>query len=137
MMTLERLLSFYKHSNWPRYAAIISRPIIAKCLATRPEHGSCVLKRTVSLQAPPDTWPHTQNVNLVFNRAASLQQGKVRVSSTNIAFHQYSQARVWVKQESYVSTLIELCLFNTVRVASPLDIHVSSTLDEVCVSLAT
>jgi len=77
-MTLERLLSFYRRSNQPRYTARISRPIITRRVGTRPER---VLKRTTSLQAPPDTWQSAQNVNLMFNRAASLQQGEVRVST--------------------------------------------------------
>ena len=72
IMTLERLLSFYRCSNRPRYVACISRPIVARRMATRSERGPRVLKRTGSLQAPQDTWQHTWNVNLVFNRVASL-----------------------------------------------------------------
>ena len=117
-MTLKRLLSFYRRTNRSRYAARISRPIIARRVATRPERG------TSSLQAPPDTWPRTQNANLVFNRVASLQQGEILVSLQ-------TEDHVWVKQESCVSTLTESRLFNKVRVTSPLDVRVSSTLDEV------
>jgi len=85
MMTLEWLLSFYKRSNRSRYAARISRSIVVRRVATRPERGSRVLKRTSSLQALPDTWQRTQNANLVFTRAANLQQGEARVSTLKSA----------------------------------------------------
>jgi len=109
-MTLERLLCFYRRSNRPRYATRISKPIVARRVATRLERGSRILKRTSSLQAPQDTWPRTQNVNLTFNRAASLQQGEVCVSTTKTA---------------------------SLRATSPLDVRVSSISDEVCVSKTT
>ena len=109
-MTLERLLCFYKRNNRPRYATRISKLIVARRVATPPERGSRVLKRTSSHQAPPDTWPRTQNTNLTFNRAASLQQGEVYVSTTKTT---------------------------SLRAKSPLDVCVSSISDEVCVSKTT
>ena len=50
MMILERLLSFYRHSNWPRYAVRISRPIVARHVATRVEHGPRVLREQCLLK---------------------------------------------------------------------------------------
>jgi len=52
MMTLERLLTFYRRNNWLRYTARISRSIVTRRVATRLERGPHVLKRTATLQAP-------------------------------------------------------------------------------------
>jgi len=44
MMTLERLLSFYRHSNPSKYAACISRPIVTGRVSTRLECEPRVLR---------------------------------------------------------------------------------------------
>ena len=67
---------------------------------------------------------------IAFNRVASLQQGEAHVSPQ-------TEDHVWVKQESCISTLTQSRLYNKVGATSPLDVHVSSTSDEVHVPKAT
>ena len=73
----------------------------------------------------------TRELRLNFNRVTSLQPREVCVFTSKTVSLQYSQARVWVKQESCVLTLTEPHLFNTVRVVSLLDVRVSSTSDKI------
>ena len=79
----------------------------------------------------------TRELRLKFNRAVPLQQGEVRVSTIKTTSRQYSQALLWVKQESYISTLTKSRLFNKVRATSPLNVRISSTSDEVRVPKTT
>ena len=75
-MTLERLLSFYKHSNPPRYAARISRPIITRRGAKRFEREPRVLRewRLFKLRQTCDSTPRTRVSRLTELRLSSKKR---------------------------------------------------------------
>ena len=59
-----------------------------------PRMRTSQIKRTASLQAPPNTWQCTQNASLTFSKVAFLRRRKVRISTTKSASLQPSESCV-------------------------------------------